>query len=190
MKKLIVLVAFILTLYFVYGCNKKYETVTNDCIGGGCIENDTDTTNNTNNPDPEVDDEEEETGLSLEGYYEMPFSGFIEIVELNDGRYLVYQQQIFSQNNDGGIAYHPNMSVGPHVPKANGTIVYAQNLTYSDVTHDVEEDGGNRNIDGARRTEYVLRINEETGRFEYEVTIREDTTLVGDIEVHRILEEE
>ena len=177
--------ALLFFIILLVSCAKDDSQYVYDCYGGGCVNNG-DTNNNTVIDDNNEEDVEE---IDLSGYYEMPFGGFFELIKLNDGRYWIYQQQIFSQNYDGGIAYHPSMSVGPHVLQANGTIRYAQNHNYSDATHDIEKDGSSSNVTGVRRTEYVLRFNAES-RFEYEVTIREDTALIGDIHVHRIITEE
>lgn len=171
-KKVVMLLAFLSALYCFYGCGTdRWES--------NYIENIT------------PSDPSEDTQLvDLSGYYVMPYGGYFEIIKLNDGRYLVYQQQVFSENYGDTLAYHPNMFTGPHVLQSNNTIVYAQNLTYSATTHGLKVDGSLIDITGSRRTEYILKINEETGIFEYKAVVRADTTLIGAIQVNRTIIEE
>jgi len=186
---------FILLVMLVisYGCNKKYDTITNECVGGSCIEDnneDNDVTNNNGDTDDEDDNGDVVVNEnSIAGYYNLPNGGYIEVVELNNGRYWIYQQLVLSQNNDGGLALHPNFSQGPHLPQGDGSLRYAQNLNYSPTNNDVERDGATSNLDGVYRTEIELRIN-DAGNFEYNVIVKNGTSVVSAIYVDRVIEEE
>lgn len=174
-------IIFILLCFVLVSCQSpKYGD--RECIGDyACTD--------LGDKNDENDVEEKEDIISLEGYYRMPYGGEFELTKLNDGRYRIEMQYIYSRNYDGGFAYHPSVHVGPHAPRANGTIVYVQNHNYSNTTHDIERDGSTSNVTGTRRTEYIFRINKD-GLFEYEVKIRRDTSPIGNVDVHRILVEE
>ena len=167
---------------------KENQDINYDCYGGNC-NNPTDIT--TNNPSPEdqgnSDDDQDDRDIS--GFYYLPDGGFFELVILNNGYYMIYQQQIMSRNYNGSLSYHPSISTGPHIQQADGSIKYAQNHNYSDTTHNLQQDGSDNEITGSHRTEYVIKVNGD-GLLEINILIKETTSIVSAILVDRVIEEE
>lgn len=89
------------------------------------------------------------------GFYELEYGGYIELVELSDGRIQIFgTQRIYSKNFDQDLALHPNIPTGPHILKSSGNIFGEYTINYSSSTHDLEKDGTTSNITGNRKTIY------------------------------------
>lgn len=113
---------------------------------------------------------------TLEGFYFLPEDGYIELVELYDGRVMIYgTQRVYSRNTGGttDLAFHPTMSGGPHILR-NNAIIGSYNVTYVEATHNIRKDGSNSHIDELQLTSYKLYLNGE-GRLVIELVIYEDT---------------
>ena len=93
---------------------------------------------------------------SLEGYYVLPNGGFIELVQLSNGTYVIYgTQRVLSVNKDSGLALHPNLPTTPAF-LVGGALNGVYNANYSNVTNDVENDVTEVDITGSRLTNYTL----------------------------------
>ena len=140
-------------------------------------------------PGPEVEVEVDPIDYAEEmaGYYQLPSGGYIELTALNDGRVRIELQQILTVNKDKGLAYHPSISAGPHVLRADGSLYYVGNLSYSSTTHDVEKDGSTSNISGSKRTEVKVQLNDE-GYLEINIIVKDGTSVVSNILVNRTIE--
>ena len=109
----------------------------------------------------EVVEVEPAQGISLQGYYYLPNGGYIELLEMDDGRILIYgTQRIYTTNFDDGLALHPIISAGPHYVRG-GRINYEYNANYNSTTNDVERDETTSNISGSRKTICQLYLTDE-----------------------------
>jgi hypothetical protein len=107
-----------------------------------------------------IDGEDYTEPVSLEGFYELPFGGYIELVQLEDQRIMVYgTQRVYTKNFDQGLAFHPNITTAPYMPK-EGKLIIEQNINYNTSTNDVEKDGTTSNISGKRKSIFTFSTQE------------------------------
>lgn len=90
------------------------------------------------------------------GYYTLPNGGYLEILKLSNGAYVVYgTQRVLSVNKDLGLALHPNLPTTPIYPSGD-VLNGSYSTTYSNTTNDVENDVTEVDITGSRLTTYTL----------------------------------
>jgi len=125
--------------------------------------------------------------VPMEGYYLLPDGGYIEILQNEDGRYIIYgTQRIYTINNDLLAALHPALPAGPHTPH-NGIIAGEYNSNYNSTTNDVEVDGGSSNISGVRKTVYRIWLS-DSGKLQIKLNIFSSNGL--SVVVNRTVESE
>lgn len=121
-----------------------------------------DGTNGTNGEDGEDFTPELETEWT--GFYTLPNGGYLELLQLDDGRVQIYgTQRVYSVNFDAELALHPNLQSGPHQLKASGSIFGEYTASYSSANNDLEVDGSTTNISGSRKTVYHLYFADVSG---------------------------
>lgn len=96
------------------------------------------------------------------GFYNLPNGGFIEILKLSSGAYVLYgTQRVLSVNKDLGLALHPNLPTNPMFPSGN-VLSGSYSTTYSGTTNDVENDVTEVDVTGSRLTSYT--ISKQSGK--------------------------
>jgi hypothetical protein len=81
-------------------------------------------------------------------------------VQLEDQRIMVYgTQRVYTKNFDQGLAFHPNITTAPYMPK-EGKLIIEQNINYNTSTNDVEKDGTTSNISGKRKSIFTFSTQE------------------------------
>jgi len=95
-------------------------------------------------------------------FFQLENGGFIELLELDDGRVQIYgTQSLHSINFDNAAAFHPSIPIGPHALKSGTSINGQYNATYSNATNDLEIDGGTGSISGSRKTVYNIYFDND-----------------------------
>lgn len=98
--------------------------------------------------------EEEQTWT---GFYVLDNGGYVELLQLDDGRVQLYgTQRLYSVNFDDDLALHPNLPAGPHILKTSDNIFGEYNTNYDASTNDLERDDTTTNITGTRKTVYNI----------------------------------
>lgn len=120
--------------------------------------------------------------IFLEGFYQLPYGGYIELITLDDGRTMIYgTQRVYTKNFDEALALHPNITTAPYITR-NGKLIIEQTVNYDATTNDVEEDGSTSNITGPRKSIFTFSLNDSS---QLEINIKIFSTSGLEIEVDR-----
>jgi len=118
------------------------------------------------------------------GYYIFPNGGYIELLQTEDERVIIYStQRIYSVNYDMNLALHPNLPGGPHFIR-NKVVSGEYNTNYNSDTNDLERDGTTSNITDNRKTKYTISIQEDK-KLRINLIVYDDDGLV--IEANRTI---
>lgn len=136
-----------LFLFLIVGCGKEVINM-----------------NTLPNPEPQ----------SLEGYYNLPEGGWIDIYEDAQGMYSVRSMRLIVANKDNTFALIPLSSV-PAITQVDGVVYYKVNLNYVTLSHNLKKDLNNLPLSGSLLTE--LRIYLKDGKLNVEVYVSEPFSL-------------
>lgn len=118
------------------------------------------------------------TPLSLEGYYQLPNGGYIDIYDDAQGMYVVRTARLTFTNKDGSTGTLPIASV---VATADykGKLFYNSNQTYVAITHNMQQDSNNADIVGSYLTELSV-YKDDKGLLKVKVVISSPTAVLYD----------
>lgn len=98
---------------------------------------------------------------SLEGYYELPNAGYLDLYEDALGTYTARSMRLVVLNKDGSTGLIPVSSAGP-MGFVNGSCYSKSNINYVALTHNVKQDDGTVLV-GTFYTELEFSRNETKG---------------------------